>query len=106
MNRSLRAILLLVLAVAFLFTALQFADMISLNSDVRSRRAELAESRAVWEKIAEEKETLQAELKQVTNDLKEARLSLSESETRKEELKEEIQGLESEIKALEEGQHE
>ncbi len=102
MNRSYRILLLLVMAVALLSTAFRIAGLVSLNRDVRSKRAELAESRAVWEKIAGEKEVLQAELKQVTNDLKEARLSLSESESRKEELKEEIEGLEREIKALEE----
>ena len=104
MNRTTRILLLFVMAVAILLTSFRIADMVSLDRDVRAKQAELAESRAVWEKIASEKEALQAELKQVTNDLKEARLSLSESETRTEELKEEIEGLECEIKALEDEQ--
>ena len=102
MNKSLRALLCIVLIFALFASGIQVFRYFRADRQVKDLRLELEESRSVWEGIAEKKESLQAELKQVTNDLKEARLSLSEAETRSQELLQEIDGLEKSIAEAEE----
>ena len=61
---------------------------------------ELANSRTVWETIAEEKETLLDELDEANDALREAQLTLEESTERANELREEIETLKKDIENL------
>ncbi|MBQ3705592.1 MAG: hypothetical protein II888_03985 [Clostridia bacterium] len=100
MSRGMKWILTVTLLAALAVTAVLGAGILRDRRRVRELTAQLAESRARWEDIAERKETLQAELKTVEEALKEANLTIEESETRAEELREDIARLEAEIEAL------
>ena len=100
MSKTVKGLLVLVLVLALVTAAMLTRGILRDQRALREKQAELAASRATWEKIAEEKETLQDELQEVTDALKEARLTLEESETRAEELRAEIESLEQEIADL------
>ena len=100
MSRQLKIILLVVMAAAFALIISCTMTYLDLGKQLRTNEALLAESRAAWEGIAAEKETLQAELKEKQAELKEAELSLSEATERAEELKAEIGALQEDISAL------
>ena len=102
MSKSTRVLMILAMALAVYLMVALAGGYLRDAETLRKTEAELAESRAVWEGIAEEKEALQEELKAATEDLKEARLTLSESETRAAELEEENETLRGEIAALKE----
>ena len=101
MSRSLKALLFLVVFLALVLTWVLSDDFLWDRQFLRELEAKLAESRAVWESVAEKKEALQEELKSAEEALKEARLTLQESTERAEALRTDIEALESEIAALE-----
>lgn len=86
MNKEIKAILCAVLIAALLVICICTADYMNLLHQLRSTERELSDSQENWNKIAEEKEMLQADLKSLQNDLKEAQLSLNEYELLKEEV--------------------
>jgi len=100
MSRTMKGILVLVMAAALAVAAVLGAGILRDTQRVRELEQELAQSRATWEKIAEEKEALQEDLKKVTEELKEARLTLEESTGRAEELREDLAQLDLEIAEL------
>ena len=102
MSKSLKFILVLILLLAVVAAGFLSRGILRDQKILREKQAELAASRATWEKIAEEKETLQDELQEVTDALKEAKLTLEESEARAEELRAEIETLKQEIEGLKE----
>ena len=101
MTKPMKILLCIVLLAAIGLTAVLFLHHRGLRQEVSSLSAQLAESRAAWEKTAEEKEALQEDLKVLKNDLKEAELTISESAERAESLWEDIAALREEISALE-----
>ena len=66
MSRTMKGILVLVMAAALAVAAVLGAGILRDAQRVRELEQELAQSRATWEKIAEEKEALQEDLKKVT----------------------------------------
>jgi peptidoglycan hydrolase CwlO-like protein len=100
MSRQLKIILFVVMAVAFALIISCTMTYLDLGKQLRNNESLLAESRATWEGIAAEKETLQAELKEKQAELKEAELSLSEATERAEELKADIETLQQDINTL------
>lgn len=99
-NALQRVLILLAMAAALVLMFALGGRYLRDGKTLGEKQQELAVSRATWEGIAEKKETLQEELKEVTNQLKEARLTLEESNTRAEELREQIETLKKEIEAL------
>ena len=100
MTKSLRLILLLVIAAALLFMVLSFLNYIHMKNDLDDLTDRLAVSRETWEKIAEEKVELQGILKTKKEELKEAELSLSEATERAKTLRGEIEVQQQEIQTL------
>ncbi len=100
MNKQLRCFIWAVMAIAVLLIVNCSLNYLNLGQDLRSCEQQLAESREHWEKIAEEKEALQADLKTKQDELREARLSLDEATERAKELKDEITQLQNELKSL------
>lgn len=102
MTKSLRLVLLLVIAAAVLFMVISFLDYSHRKHDLTVLEQNLSVSRKTWETIAEEKVELQAVLKTKKEELKEAELSLSEASERAKTLKAEIETLQKDIQALKE----
>ena len=102
MTKSLRLVLLLVMAAAILFMVFALLDYTKMNRELSSLQNQLAVSRQTWETIADEKVELQGVLKTKKEELKEAELSLSEASERAETLKAEIDSLNKEIDTLKE----
>jgi len=102
MNRSLRIMLLLVIAVALLFMIFSSLRYFHMKKDLSDLQSYLTVSRESWEKTAAEKEELQVILKSKKEELKEAELSLSEATERAETLKSEIDILQNDIEKLKE----
>lgn len=100
MNKRLNILLCLVMAAAVTLMLICLLQYLNLGKDLRLQEKQLSESRASWEKIAEEKETLQAELKKIKEDLKEAELSYSEFTEKITKLTEENESLQKEIDRL------
>lgn len=100
MSKSMKLWLCIVMIAAIALMSLCMADYLSLSRNLRTVQDQLSESRAVWERIAADKEELQKELKSKKNELKEAQLSLSEANEKAEELKSDIETLKKEIKVL------
>ena len=100
MTRSMKVLCSLVLVAALVLASLLYAGLFRGFAALSSTEKELSESRAHWEKVAEEKEALQDQLAEVIASLKEADLTLSESETRAVELRADIAQLEAEIESL------
>ena len=70
MSKSTRILMMLAMALAVYLMVALAGGYLRDAETLRKTEAELAESRAVWEGIAEEKEALQEELKAATEDLK------------------------------------
>ena len=101
MNKKLGTILpWLALLCGLILCLVLFLGYRNVSSQVREKETLLAESRAVWEGIAEKKEALQKDLKQVKSDLKEAKLTIEESKERQETLQTELKTLQSDIDSL------
>lgn len=100
MTKSLRLILLLVIAFALLFMVLSLLNYFQMKNNLADLNNRLTYSRQTWEKIAEEKVELQGILKTKKEELKEAELSLSEATERAETLRNEIKTLQQEIETL------
>ena len=98
MKRYLAPVLALIMAAALCF---------GLTARLRTRQTELARLQtqtdgrvAAWQRIAEDKETLQETLTALENDVREAQLSLTESTERAEELTAQVEALTAENAAL------
>ena len=100
MSRSLKAILMLAMLLAVILAGILFSDLFRDRQALHDLEAQLADSRASWESIAEKKEALQDELKVAEEALKEARLTLQESVERADSLWSDIEALASEIAAF------
>ena len=100
MNNQLKILCLIVMAFTVSLIAVSASSYISLGRDLKDCEKQLSESRARWEKTAEEKEALQVDLKEKQDSLKEAKQSLKESTERAEELRVEIAQLKKELEAL------
>jgi len=71
MSRSLKAILMLAMLLAVILAGILFSDLLRDRQALHDLEAQLADSRASWESIAEKKEALQDELKVAEEALKE-----------------------------------
>ena len=100
MSRSLKAILMLAMLLAVILAGILFSDLLRDRQALHDLEAQLADSRASWESIAEKREALQDELKVAEEALKEARLTLQESVERADSLRSDIEALASEIAAF------
>ena len=100
MNKQLKPILYTVMLTAVVLILVCSLYYLNLGKELQACESSLSESRANWEKIASEKESLQEDLKEKQDALKEAELSYSESTEKAEKLKAEISDLKSEIETL------
>lgn len=100
MNNQTKIILCAVLAVAIAFVVLNSLYYFDLGRQLQDSEDRLSESRAVWEQIAAEKETLQTELKNKQDELKEAQFTYNESMEKAEKYQKEIDSLRLDIEAL------
>lgn len=100
MTKTLRFILLLVMAAALLFMILTFTKYVRKKKNLNDLQDQLNVSRQTWENIADEKVELQGILKTKKEELKEAELTLSESTERARTLKAEIEVLQKDIEEL------
>ena len=100
MTNHMKICLYIVMAAAIVLILVCALNYMHLGSELHLYEQQLADSRAVWEKIAAEKEELQVDLKSKQKQLKEAHLSLDESTERITELKSEIEQLQKEIDIL------
>ena len=100
MNSQTKIILCAVMAVAIAFIVLSSLYYFDLGRQLQDSEDRLAESRAVWEQIAAEKETLQTELKNKQDELKEAQFTYNESMEKAEKYQKEIDSLRLDIEAL------
>ena len=100
MNKQLKAILYIVMISALLLMIVCFLNYLNLSHSLTSYERQLSDSRETWERIASEKEEIQADLKARQKELKEAQLSLDESTERIEEHKTEIDALRKDIETL------
>ena len=100
MTNRLKMILCLVMAAAVTLVLICLFQYLNMGKDLRLREKQLSESRASWEKIAEEKEALQTDLKKMMEDLMEAELSYSEYSEKIIKLQEENESLRNEIDRL------
>lgn len=103
MSKGIKWLICGIMVFALALTAVLALRSRDMRTGLAQKETELAGSRAVWEKIAEEKETLLDELETAEDDLREAQLSLSEATQRAEELTAENDTLRAEIAALEAG---
>ena len=97
MTKTMKVLLSGVLCLAFLVMIVLGLNVHKDQNRLRELEQQLSESRAAWEKTAEEKEILQAELQEVQEAVKEAALTLEESTARAAELREDIAELQTEI---------
>ena len=100
MTNRLKMILCRVMAAAVTLVLICLFQYLNMGKDLRLREKQLSESRASWEKIAEEKEALQTDLKKMMEDLMEAELSYSEYSEKIIKLQEENESLRNEIDRL------
>ena len=108
MNRWMRIILICVMIAAVGLAGVLVYRYRSVDGTrLREMNQALEESRASWERIAEEKVDLQIELEDAQNALREAELTLEDhSPARAEEIRRDIETLKAEIEALRAGQTE
>ena len=100
MNKQMKIILYAVMAAAAALVIACSLFYAGLGRELRDATDRLAESRATWERIAAEKETLQAALKTKREELKEAELSFTESTEKADKLRSEIAQLKNELESL------
>ncbi len=103
MNKSMKAIMFIVMLSAVALMVICSLHYLSLGRELRSCEQQLAESRAKWESIAAEKEALQEDLKASQKELNIARLELDKATEDAEEIKAEIDRLKSDILLLQSG---
>ena len=100
MNKQLKIWACIVMIAAVLMMAVCSVTYFNLGSELKQYQQQLDESRAIWEKIAAEKEELQNELKDKQRDLNKAQLDLEEANGDIEQVKADIEQLTAEIEAL------
>lgn len=100
MNKQLKITVCIVMVAAVTLMVICLSHYLNLGKQLHAYEQQLSESRKHWEAIAEEKETLQADLKEKQDNLKEARLSMEEATEKAEELRTEIVQLKQEIEKL------
>lgn len=100
MNKSLRITVYIVMAAALALIVFCSLNYLNLGKELRSCESALAESRAKWETIAAEKESLQVDLKAKQKELNIARLELDSAVGDAEQVRAEIEQLRTEIEAL------
>ena len=100
MNKSLRVLMLLIIAAAAVLIMILGSNWMNLGKQLQETNMLLSESRKSWETTASEKEELQDQLQDLKDELKEANLSLTEAEERASTLTAEIEQLQKDIAEL------